>query len=138
MIVDYSLAPEYPFPAAIIEALSTVEFLLDHGNPSRNIHIGGASAGGHLALIAGYEAFRKYPGRISSIYLLIPMVSPSADSRTYFLNLTSSDCCPVEFLRWSWQVYLGMDPDNSEPTDDDTDQQNNSITKTTRLVFPNE
>ena len=75
---------------------------------------------------------------LSSIYLLIPMVSPSVDSRTNFLNSTSSDCCPVEFLRWSWQAYLGMDPDNSEPTDDDTDQQNNSITKTTRLVFPHE
>ena len=63
-MVEYSLAPEYPFPAAIIEALSAVEFLLD-GNPSRKIHIGGVSAGGHLALIAGYEAFRKYPGQIS-------------------------------------------------------------------------
>jgi acetyl esterase/lipase len=62
--VEYSLAPEYPFPAAIIDALSVVEFLLD-GNPSRKIHIGGVSAGGYLALVAGFEAFRKYPGRIS-------------------------------------------------------------------------
>jgi acetyl esterase/lipase len=62
--VEYSLAPEHPFPAAIIDALSAVEFILD-GNPSRNIHIGGVSAGGHVALVAGLEAFRKYPGRIS-------------------------------------------------------------------------
>lgn len=45
------------------------------------------------------------------------MVSPSADSRTYFLNSTSSGCCPVEFTRWCWQAYLGMDPD-SEKTND--------------------
>ena len=51
------------------------------------------------------------------------MVSPSADSRTYFLNSTSSGCCPVEFLRWSWQAYLLMDPDSEKA--DDTDHLSN-------------
>jgi hypothetical protein len=47
------------------------------------------------------------------------MVSPSADSRTYYLNSTSSGACPVEFVRWGWQSYLGMDPDSEKAEDTD-------------------
>lgn len=63
MSVDYSLAPERPFPFGVIDAISVVEFFVK-SNPNRKIHISGISAGGNLALVSGLESHRKYPGRV--------------------------------------------------------------------------
>lgn len=48
--IDYSLAPENPFPVAINEAFYSYKWLLDNGYSERNIVIAGDSAGGGLAL----------------------------------------------------------------------------------------
>lgn len=61
--VEYRLAPEHPFPAAIMDALSVVTALLDE-NPERKLHLAGASAGGNLAIVSAMEMCRQYPGRI--------------------------------------------------------------------------
>lgn len=61
---DYRLAPENPFPAAIIDALSTLDFVIAHVPNQVPIHIFGVSAGGNLAATLVLEANRKFPGRI--------------------------------------------------------------------------
>jgi epsilon-lactone hydrolase len=48
--IDYRLAPEHPFPAALQDGLTAYQWLLEQGFHSDNIIIAGASAGGHLAL----------------------------------------------------------------------------------------
>jgi len=50
--VDYRLAPEHPFPAAIEDTLSAYRWLLDQGYAPSRIVIGGESSGGGLALQA--------------------------------------------------------------------------------------
>ena len=47
----YRLAPENPFPAALADSLTAYRWLLEHGYPSKQIAIGGDSAGGGLTLI---------------------------------------------------------------------------------------
>lgn len=52
LVVDYRLAPENPFPAALDDALSAYAWLHDSGFAPQRIVIGGDSAGGGLAIAA--------------------------------------------------------------------------------------
>ena len=49
---DYRLAPENPFPAAVEDAVSAYEWLLDQGRAPETLAIAGDSAGGGLAVAA--------------------------------------------------------------------------------------
>jgi monoterpene epsilon-lactone hydrolase len=48
--VDYRLAPEHPYPAAVDDALAAYQALLDDGTPPSDIVFAGESAGGGLAI----------------------------------------------------------------------------------------
>jgi acetyl esterase/lipase len=63
LAVDYRLAPEHPFPAALEDALAAWRWLRRHGIAARHTAVGGDSAGGGLSvalidalLAAGQEA----------------------------------------------------------------------------------
>ena len=48
--IDYRIAPQNPFPAAIEDALKAYQFILSRNVPAENIIVFGDSAGGNLAL----------------------------------------------------------------------------------------
>lgn len=52
LLVDYRLAPENPFPAAVEDALAVYAWVLAQGHPPADVVICGDSAGGGLALVA--------------------------------------------------------------------------------------
>lgn len=49
-VVDYRLAPEFPFPAALEDCVTAYKWLLKHGFSPTNLALAGDSAGGNLTL----------------------------------------------------------------------------------------
>jgi acetyl esterase/lipase len=70
--VDYRLAPEYPFPAALEDALAAYRWLLDQGIAPRSIAIGGDSAGGGLTLSAAISLRETRQPLPAALFLLSP------------------------------------------------------------------
>jgi acetyl esterase/lipase len=60
LMVDYRLAPEHPFPAALDDAQAVYQALLSDSHGPRPLFIGGDSAGGNIAL-ATLQAVRNLP-----------------------------------------------------------------------------
>ncbi|MEG9861543.1 MAG: alpha/beta hydrolase [Parvularculales bacterium] len=59
LAIDYRLAPEHPFPAAVEDALTAWQWLLGQGLSSRSMGISGDSAGGGLTMALLLEARDK-------------------------------------------------------------------------------
>lgn len=65
--VDYRVAPEYTFPAALEDALEAYEWILDQGYSNDQIILAGDSAGGGLAMALVHAlkaSWRKLPAGI--------------------------------------------------------------------------
>src|SRR5262249_27090428 len=74
--VDYRLAPEHKFPAAVDDALGATEWIAAHGgalgiDPSR-LAVGGDSAGGNLAAAVALAARDRGGPRLRFQLLLYP------------------------------------------------------------------
>jgi len=86
--VDYRLAPEHKFPAAVDDAYAATRWVAENanrinGDPTR-IAVGGDSAGGNLAIVVSLMAREK--GGPSLIYQLLvyPVTNPSSlDTDSY-------------------------------------------------------
>jgi monoterpene epsilon-lactone hydrolase len=70
--IDYRLAPENPFPAALEDALATCHWLLAQGIPGKQIAIGGDSAGGGLALATAVSLRDAGLALPAALFLLSP------------------------------------------------------------------
>jgi len=105
--LDYRLAPEHRFPAAVEDAVAGYRWLLDQGADPREIVIGGDSAGGGLAL-ATLVALRDAGERLPRAAFVI---SPWTDMACAGQSLDTNDECDPMFygagVRWMAPVYVG-------------------------------
>ena len=88
--VDYRLAPEHPFPAAVDDALAAYRWVVDHaaevgGRPDR-VAVAGDSAGGTLAAVVAQQARHLDRPAPALQYL----VYPSLD-----LGFTTASCATL-------------------------------------------
>jgi acetyl esterase len=107
--VDYRLAPEHPFPAALDDALDAYDYALENaehlGTDRDSISVGGDSAGGNLAASVAHQATGSGRTKPQFQLLLYPAVDATVRrrSRELFGNgflLTDGD------MDWFMNLYV--------------------------------
>ncbi|KAF8489442.1 alpha/beta-hydrolase [Russula emetica] len=126
-MLNYSLAPEHPFPKQLRQTIAAVQHLLDLGLSPSNIIIGGDSAGGNLALQLASQLLHPHPslpslhlpshastetdvkssGEFSEPFggmiLISPWVEYNADAPSFARN-RARDVIPLN----SWRIFADI------------------------------
>ena len=113
--VEYRLAPEHPYPAALEDCYSALQWLvrLPSIDPAR-VAIGGASAGGGLAAALALHTRDRREISLAAQLLVYPMLDDRTVGRTFenpghrLWNQSSN--------KFGWSAYLGgADPEVAVP-----------------------
>lgn len=109
--VDYALAPENPFPAAVKDGVKAYRWLLDQGQKPEQIALAGDSAGGGLAaatLLAVREEGLPLPAGAA---LISPWSDLTCATDSYETRAETDPMITPEGIRELANVYLtGADP----------------------------
>lgn len=107
-LVEYRLAPEHPFPAALEDAMAAYKALSD-----RRLILGGDSAGGGLALGLLAEVLQRDLPRPVSAFCFSPLTDLTFSGDSVTENADAEVMIPVERLGDVPQNYLkGVRPED--------------------------
>jgi epsilon-lactone hydrolase len=107
LAVEYRLAPEHPFPAALEDSLTAYRWLLAQGFPARNIALAGESAGGGLAvatLVSLRDAGDPLP---ACVWLSSPWVDLAMTGDSIADKATEDPLLGKAYLEELATAYLG-------------------------------
>ena len=111
--INYRLAPEHPFPAAIDDAVSCYRWLLDEGYQTENIAIGGDSAGGGL-VISTLLSLRDAGYPLPAAGLCIsPWADLTGTAPSYETQAESDPMISSVGIRKVATMYLGSAPSDT-------------------------
>jgi acetyl esterase len=115
--VDYRLAPEHRFPAAVEDAWAATAWVAEHarsfgGDPAR-IAVGGDSAGGHLAAVVARRA-RDRGLALRHQLMIYPVTDCRFDTPSY-AECAEGYGLTQAAMRWFWNHFLGPDGDPGDP-----------------------
>ena len=83
LTVDYRVAPEYPFPAALEDAIAAYDWLLERGYTEEQIVLAGDSAGGGLAMALCHTLKSRWRKLPSGIIAMSPWTDLTTSGPSY-------------------------------------------------------
>lgn len=109
VFLEYSLAPEHPYPSQLVQAIAGLRYLLEEEVlKPENLVLGGDSAGGHLTLSLLAHIAQPSPyappldlhdGRFKAAMLVSPWVTMT-EEQTRALSESKHDYVPVQRVPW--------------------------------------
>lgn len=108
--VEYRLAPEHRYPAALDDAYAALTWLAsrDDVDPTR-IAVGGGSAGGNLAAATALATRDRGGPPLATQVLIYPMLDDrTAGRRDHAPHVRR--LCSQRFVDFAWRGYLGPEP----------------------------
>jgi len=116
--VEYRLAPEHAYPAALDDCVSAIRWLAKGSDELKldcdRLALCGDSAGGYLA-VATAIAMRLRPGspNIRHVGLLYPVVDPACDTAS-MQTLGDGYILSRDAMKWFWQAFRGKGNDRQD------------------------
>ncbi|MCA2244675.1 alpha/beta hydrolase [Mycobacterium sp. WUMAC-067] len=116
--VDYRLAPENPWPAAVEDVYAVTCWAYDNagslGADPERLVVGGDSAGGNLAAVTAIMARDRGGPAPAAQLLLYPVIAADFDTESYRL-FGRGFYNPKPALQWYWDCYLPSREDRAHP-----------------------
>jgi acetyl esterase/lipase len=118
--VDYRLAPEHKYPAAVDDAYAATRYVAEHAaefgiDPNR-IAVGGDSAGGNLAAVVSLLARDRGGPRLKFQLLIYPLVDFEDKSPSMRQFGQGDHFLSIEGLDWFKETYLARADAAREPS----------------------
>ena len=108
--VDYRLAPEHPFPAALDDCREAAGWLATHmestGPNNGNIVLAGDSAGGHLAACTALAVDADTRSRLAGALLIYPVVDHYSTPYASYTERAKGQMLTSALMRWFWDTWL--------------------------------
>jgi len=105
LVVDYRLAPEHPYPAALHDVKTAYKNLLKHRYKPEQIIFGGDSNGGGLALAALIALRDEKESQPSSLFLISPVVDLTFSGESMITRANLDPFTSKEVLIHCAQLY---------------------------------
>jgi monoterpene epsilon-lactone hydrolase len=105
LMVDYRLAPEHPYPAALDDCVTSYRWLLKQGFHPQNIVVAGDSAGGNLTI----TSLMKLRDSGEPLPAAAACLSPVADltDRKHLPDGYQDPLLPLKAMRFYSESYVG-------------------------------
>ncbi len=107
LVVDYRLAPEHPFPAAVDDATASYKWLLGNGYSAEKILVAGDSAGGGLSVALMLNLKNLGLPLPVAAALISPWTDLAATGESVAANAEADSMISPEALEKFADLYLG-------------------------------